>query len=209
MQKLQFYRANKTNTGIAVSFNFGLNKAKTSIDLYASGVKQATWNESTSSGTFGANSNDPTKTFNMKFSEFEAGGIIAALESKGLTPFSGYHSSPAGVTTASVRPHVPAKVKKGNDWVENTAKVATGVSLTLKKDGDNGISFPLVLTYGEATTLAIYLRTGLSEKFLTNLAPANNPAPAPVKKAAPVADDEPSTDAPSSDSGNLDEDVPF
>jgi hypothetical protein len=209
MQKLPFYRANKSNTGVAVSFNFGLNQKKTSIDLYVSSVKQAKWNDSNKTGSFVENAKDPNKTLNMKFSEFEVGGLINTLE-KGI-PFSAYHKTQAGVTTASARPYIPEKIKKGADWVENTGKVVQGVSLSFKKDGEDAPSFPLTLTFGEATTLAIYLRTGLTEKYLINLAPASgNSAPAPKPTPKPTQDDS-GEDAGETSNGNEggDEDVPF
>jgi hypothetical protein len=202
MQKLPFYRANKMKTGVAVSFNYGFNKDKTSLDLYVNGIKQATWNESTKSGTFGANSSDPTKTINMKFSDTEVAGIIRAVEKQGF--WSAYHKSPNGVTTASLRPYIPEKVKQGADWVENTKKTATGHSLVFKKEGgDEAISFPLTLSYDEGQLLVEYLRAGLQQKFFTvlatpaganggqqNNAPRNNsgaskpkPTPAPTEDA--------------------------
>lgn len=210
MQKLSFYRANKTNTGVAVSFNFGLNQKKTAIDLYVSSIKQAKWNDSNKTGSFVENAKDPSKTLNMKFSEFEVGDLVNALEKGGF--FSAYHKSPAGSTTASARPYIPEKIKVGADWVANDKKVVKGVSLTFKKDGEDAPSFSVALNFGEATTLAIYLRAGLTEKFLTNLAPANAapaPAPRPAPKPTEDAGDEGSNDAPSGNEGGDDESVPF
>ncbi len=216
MQKLQFYRANKNNTGVAVSFNFGPNREKTSIDLYASGIKQSGWNAQTNSGSFKGNAQDANKIINMKFSEFEVGGLIYALENK--DSFGAYHKSDAGVTTASVRLYVPEKIKTAQGFVDNTKKTATGMSITLKKDGENAPSFPLTVSFGEATALAIYLRTGLTEKFLMYVAPAqnqngngngNNSRPAPKPQNNDQDQDDNGNGVSDTSNENVDEDVPF
>lgn len=217
MQNLQFYRANKNNTGVAVSFNFGQKRDKSSLDLYISGIKQSGWNAQTMTGSFKGSADDPSKNINMKFSDTEVGGIIYALENQ--KTFSAYHKSPAGATTASVRPYIPEKIKSGQDWVANTNKVSQGVSITIKKDGENAPSFPLTLNFGEAITLAVYLRAGLTDKFLNfvppstqgnegNTAPNRTPQRTQQKPQPQPQDDAGDPDA-GETSENLDEDVPF
>ncbi len=214
MQRLQLYRPNKDNTGSALSFNFGAAKTG-EVSLYLQAVKQASWNAQTETGSFRENAENPEKKMNVKFSDWEVGGLIAAF--RNVDRFSAYHTNDRAKsnTTVTVSPLIPNKVRdpKGN-FVDNVNKVQRGFSIVLNRD--KTLEFKVAVSFGEAATIVEYLSAGLREKFFMENAPAASeptgeqqqnrqeraPQNAPTQQAAPQRESETSN-------AGLEEDVPF
>lgn len=214
MQRLQLYRPNKDNTGSALSFNFGAAK-NGEVSLYLQAVKQASWNAQTETGSFRENSDNPEKKMNVKFSDWEVGGLLAAF--RNVERFSAYHTNDRAKsnTTVTVSPLVPNKVRdvKGN-FVDNVNKVQRGFSIVLNRD--KTLEFKVAVSFGEAATIAEYLSAGLREKFfmetVANSSEANTEHQNRQERA-PQAQNAPAQQAPQhepeSTNTGLEEDVPF
>lgn len=229
MQRLQLYRPNKENTGCALSFGFGASKKSNEVNLYVGAIKQASWDAATGNGSFKANAKNPEKTVNVKMSDWEVGGLIAALT--GVDRFTAYHENSFAktVTTMTVSAYIPLKVKDSKgQWVENTEQIQRGFSVYINRD--KTLEFKAAISFGEAATIVEFLRVGIQEKFMTTSdypqeggdtdQPAENapPAQAQTRQQAPAkqqASRAPAKQAapppPQADSSNFgdDEDVPF
>ena len=77
---IQIYKPNKSNNGFAFNFSIGINKKNKEPVLYVSAIAQHSWDEKKRLGSFTENKDDPEKNINLKFNEFECGGIINAIE---------------------------------------------------------------------------------------------------------------------------------
>ena len=78
---ISLYKPNSKNTGCAFNFKIGVNKSKEPV-IYASAIQQYSWDDSKKTGNFSGNGNDPDKKINLKFTEFEIGGIISAFKNR-------------------------------------------------------------------------------------------------------------------------------
>lgn len=152
MKNLQFYKPNKKNTGHACSF--WVNEDGT---INCSMIKQSGWNEKNRTGQFSANKDNPNGRVISKISEIEACAIISAVRRR--TEFSAYHRSEKQVLNLSFK----------SMFDRENPKKHTGYSFSINKedaeDSTNKVSFYLMLDYGEAELLAIYLNKAVDESF--------------------------------------------
>ena len=72
---ISLYKPNSKNAGCAFNFKIGVNRNKEPV-VYVSAIQQYSWDDKKKSGNFSGNKDDPEKNINLKFSEFEIGGII-------------------------------------------------------------------------------------------------------------------------------------
>ena len=76
---LQIYKPNSKNAGSAYTFSKTTDKKTGSPVFYISAISQYSWDDNKKTGSFAGNSKDPTKTINVKISEFEAGSFISSF----------------------------------------------------------------------------------------------------------------------------------
>lgn len=161
MKNLQFYKPNKKNTGHACSFWVNQDGS-----LNCSIIKQSGWNEKTQTGQFSANKDNPMGRVISKISEIEACAIVSSIRRK--TPLNlNYKGEDAGFYHKSEKQILRISFKSMYD--KENAKKHTGYSFTINKedvqDSTSKASFYLMLTYGEAEMLAIWLEKAVNESF--------------------------------------------
>jgi len=151
---ITFFKPNARNAGFLFSFNFGPSKSGTGLkgelSLYVSSVAQASWNPTTKTGSFSANSQNPAKSINVKLNEFEAGAIINSI--RRLTEWKGFHSHPGSKDKVqlSFSPAVQDEIVKG-------------FFFSLMRNSTD--KFTLAISLGECEALATYLDFGLKTLY--------------------------------------------
>jgi hypothetical protein len=155
---VQLYKPNPNNTGIAFAFKRGQDKKTKEARLYVDAIKQASWDKKTRSGSFKENQDDPEKNITVKFSLFECGEIIRALENG--TEWDSFHSFDSDKTTIKVGPY--ARKSKKSLKNEKTGKFEDkwieipGFSFGLTRNGTN--NFRVGIEQGEAEVICTYLK---------------------------------------------------
>lgn len=149
---ISFYKPNSKNTGTACSFS--VNPKDGSI--WSSLIKQSAWNDSTKTGSFLENKDNPQKSAKIKFSQAEAAGLLETLDKN--IEFSAYHSSDKQVTKIKLSPYI-----KDNKQV--------GFSYSVQKENKDNIenkqSFLLGFYFNEARLLREFLVHALQSIFKT------------------------------------------
>jgi hypothetical protein len=155
---LALYKPNSKNAGCAFSFRIGTNK-KFEPTLYVSAIQQFGWDSSKRSGNFSGNKDDPDKNINVKFNEFEIGGILSAFKNR--NEYSAFHSFEENKTSIKFTPwDKPVKIVQNNK--EATIKVpAFGAVFT--RNGNQ--TFRIPLEPGEVETLSEFLKFFLHELY--------------------------------------------
>jgi len=148
---LQFYKPNAKNTGSACSFSYN----KKDKALWVNFVKQASWNDSSKTGTF--KGSGPDKKANSKFSVTELAGLVHAIETN--SEFSNFHGTKERNTTFKFSPYV----RDGN-------QVGFSFSLNQNNSQENiKKSFLIGFTFAEGRMLKQYALTVLNNYFLTSI----------------------------------------
>ena len=155
---LSLYKPNSKNAGCAFSFRIGINK-KFEPTLYVSAIQQFGWDSARRSGNFSGNKDDPDKNINVKFNEFEVGGILSAFKNR--NEYSAFHSFEENKTSIKFTPwDKPVKITQNNK--ETTVKVpAFGAVFT--RNGNQ--TFRIPLEPGEVETLSEFLKFFLGELY--------------------------------------------
>jgi hypothetical protein len=148
---IQFYKPNPKVTGTACSF--WLNDDGS---IMSSMIKQDSWDSQKRIGSFSKNKDNPKGKAIVKFSTFEIGGIIDALESN--RPFSAYHSSKNQITKINFGPYVSKKENKQIGF-------SYSINKEDKEDSTNKIGFIIGFNYGEGRLLKEYLCEVLRNGF--------------------------------------------
>ena len=76
---ISIYKPNSKNTGCAFSFRYGVQRDGEPC-LFLNAIQQHSWNNDSKTGSFSANSSDPSKNLKIKFNEFECGSILSAFK---------------------------------------------------------------------------------------------------------------------------------
>ena len=187
---LQFYKPNAKNTGSACSFSYN----KKDKALWVNFVKQASWNDSSKTGTF--KGSGPDKKANSKFSVTELAGLVHAIETN--SEFSNFHGTKERNTTFKFSPYV----RDGN-------QVGFSFSLNQNNSQENiKKSFLIGFTFAEGRMLKQYALTVLNNYFLTSIEEnqfSNNNG-GNGKKTQEKVENPPKTE---NNSQEIDLDVPF
>ena len=155
---ISLYKPNSKNTGCAFNFKIGVNKSREPV-IYASAIQQYSWDDNKKTGNFSGNGSDPDKRINLKFTEFEIGGIISAFKHR--NDFSTFHSFEDNKTSIKCAPwDKKTKVKQGDKDVWVTLP-AFGINVT--RNGNQVFRIPL--EPGEVENLAQFFNFYLSELY--------------------------------------------
>jgi hypothetical protein len=155
---ISLYKPNSKNTGCAFNFKIGVNKSKEPV-IYVSAIQQYSWDDSKKTGNFSGNGSDPDKKINLKFTEFEIGGIISAFKNR--NEFSTFHAFEENKTSIKCTPwDKKSKVKQGDKetWVTIPA---FGINVT--RNGNQIFRIPI--EPGEVENLMEFLKFYLSELY--------------------------------------------
>lgn len=155
---LSLYKPNSKNTGCAFNFKIGTNK-NGEPTVYVSAIQQYSWDNKTRASNFSGNRDNPDKNINLKFSEFEVGGILSAFRKR--NEYSSFHSYEDNKTSIKFTPwDKPMKIKNGDR--ESTVKVpAFGVSFT--RNGNQAFKIPI--EPGEVENLDSFFSFYLQELY--------------------------------------------
>jgi hypothetical protein len=141
---ISIYKPNSKNTGCAFSFRYGVQRNQEPC-LYVNSIKQYSWDDSKKTGSFGSNSDNPSKNLSIKFNEFECGSILSAFENR--YEYNTFHNYEGNKTTIKFSPwDKPMKVsslnRKTKKFEESYSTVpAFGVSIT--RNGSDTFKIPL------------------------------------------------------------------
>ena len=149
---LSLYKPNSKNTGCAFNFSIGQG-SKNLPALYVSAIQQFNWDSKSRKGSFSENKEDPTKNINVKFNEWEVGGMLSAFN--GRHEYSTYHTFDENSTSIKLTPW-DKQVKSGDATI---TVPAFGVVFT--RNGNQ--TFRLPLEPGEVETLKRFLKKYLDE----------------------------------------------
>ena len=145
---IQFYKANPKVTGTACSFS--VNPKDKSV--YASLIKQKSWDDRSKTGRFDADSKCITKLNVM-----ELGAIINAIDSK--SDWSAYHGTQTRATKMNFSPY-----SQGDNHGFNFRVTADS-----KEDSEKKATYSMGFRYGEAEALKQYFIFSMHSIYQTSL----------------------------------------
>jgi hypothetical protein len=148
---ISLYKPNSKNTGCAFNFSIGQNKKKEPV-VYVNAIQQYSWDDKKKTASFSGNSSDPDKKINLKFTEFEIGGVISAFKHR--NEYSSFHAYEDNKTSIKFAPwDKKTKVKNGNEekWITVPA-----FGITFTRNGSQ--TFRIPLEPGEVENLSEYLK---------------------------------------------------
>jgi hypothetical protein len=169
---IQFYKANPKVSGTACSFS--VNPKDKSV--YASLIKQKSWDDKSKTGRFDADSKCITKLNVM-----ELGAIINAIDTK--SDWSAYHGTQTRATKMNFSPY-----SQGDNHGFNFRVTADS-----KEDSEKKSTYSMGFRYGEAEALKQYFVFSMHSIYQTSLEEAqasfrdskkgspNKNSPAPTK----------------------------
>jgi hypothetical protein len=149
---ISFYKPNSKNTGTACSFS--VNSKDGSI--WSSLIKQSAWNESTKTGSFLSNKDNPQKSAKIKFSQTEVAGLLETLDKN--IEFSAYHSSDKQVTKIKLAPYMKDDKQVGFSY---------SVQKENKDNIENKQNYLIGFYFNEARLLKEFLTHSLHSIFKT------------------------------------------
>jgi len=146
MKRIEFYKPQKTGNGTCATFecNTSLEDAKKN-GFYINLLKQHSWDETSKTGSFKENVNNPDKHKKIKLNDLEICNLLQVIESNSERKFSTVHKSGNKTTPFFFEPYI---------------KDSAFVGHLLKIDGV-GIAFNLV----ETIKLREYLKLALSSLY--------------------------------------------
>ena len=148
---LTLYKPNSKNSGCAFSFRLGINKNKEPT-IYVSAIQQFSWDSSRKTGNFSGNREDPDKNINVKFNEFEIGGILSAFKHR--HEYSTFHAFDDNKTSIKLTPW---------DKPNKDGGKLPAFGIVLSRNGNQ--VFRLPLEPGEVEAIAHFFKSFFSELF--------------------------------------------
>lgn len=148
---ISLYKPNSKNTGCAFNFSIGQNKKKEPV-VYVNAIQQYSWDDKKKTASFSGNSSDPDKKINLKFTEFEIGGVISAFKHR--NEYSSFHAYEDNKTSIKFVPwDKKTKVKNGDEekWI-----ILPAFGITFTRNGSQ--TFRIPLEPGEVENLIEYFR---------------------------------------------------
>jgi len=141
---ISIYKPNKKNEGCACSFSLGFDGR-----IYLNAVQQVSWDDTKRTGSFADNAKNKDKSISVKFNEFEAGGIVNAIDS--YIEYSTFHSFDDNKTQISLKP-----------WEKSDGTRAFGLRITRNSTD----VFKLPIEPGEAVVIRQFLIFCMNKKFV-------------------------------------------
>ena len=146
MKRIEFYKPQKSGNGTCATFEFNTNTEDVKKQgFYINILKQHSWDESSKTGSFKENVNNPEKHKKVKLTDLELCNILYVIESNGVKKFSTVHKNGEKVTPIFFEPYI-----KDSEFIGHILKI----------DGA-GIAFNLV----ESIKIREYIKAVLQELF--------------------------------------------
>ncbi len=157
---VSLFHPNKSNTGSACSFSQNSKDGQ----IYATIIKQSSWDEAKRIGGFVESRNDPLKHINIKLAPHEVGAILDSLDR--FRPFSTVHVSEKDTKSINFGLWIP---KPATPDVKSEPKgYSFTINLTDKEDSTKKIGFYIALTFAEARLIREFLIYSLQNLFHIN-----------------------------------------
>lgn len=148
---ISLYKPNSKNTGCAFNFSIGQNKKKEPV-VYVNAIQQYSWDDKKKTASFSGNSSDPDKKINLKFTEFEIGGVISAFKHR--NEYSSFHAYEDNKTSIKFVPwDKKTKIKNGD---EEKFVTLPAFGITFTRNGSQ--TFRIPLEPGEVENLTEYFK---------------------------------------------------
>ena len=151
---LTLYKPNSKNSGCAFSFRIGVNK-KFEPTPYVSAIQQFNWDSTKKSGSFSGNREDPDKNINVKFNEFEVGGMLSAFKNR--NEYSTFHSFEDNKTSIKFTPW-DKQVK-----IQDKTITVPAFGVVFTRNGNQ--TFRIPLEPGEVEALTEFFKFFLCELY--------------------------------------------
>jgi hypothetical protein len=146
MKRIEFYKPQKSGNGTCATFeNTSSSEDQKKNGFYINLLKQHSWNDSSKTGSFKENVNNPEKHKKIKLNDLELCNILYVLESNSEKKFSTVHKSGDKTTPIFFEPYI---------------KDGAFIGHVLKIDGI-GIAFNLV----ESVKLREYIKASLQNLY--------------------------------------------
>jgi hypothetical protein len=146
MKRIEFYKPQKSGNGTCATFeNTSSSEDQKKNGFYINLLKQHSWNDSSKTGSFKENVNNPEKHKKIKLNDLELCNILYVLESNSEKKFSTVHKSGDKTTPIFFEPYI---------------KDGAFIGHVLKIDGV-GIAFNLV----ESVKLREYIKASLQNLY--------------------------------------------
>ncbi len=156
--KYSIFKPNSKNTGSLFSFEIGSSKdGKTG--LYVRIIQQAGWNESSKTGSFGANAKDPNKSTNIKLSVTEAGEILSSFKTR--VPFVAFHKNNDDTTIIRFSPWDKDRTIKEQNGDKTYKTNAFGISISKNSSSQ----FKIALEAVETEVLSLLLKEFINQSL--------------------------------------------
>lgn len=156
---VQIYHPNKNNTGFACSFSQS-DKDKT---IFATLIKQSSWDLNKKIGIFKDSKNDPKKNVNIKLELTEVAGILDCIDRN--RPLSTMHDGEKHIKSIQFSPWMN-KVPEGEKPTQKGYSFS--ITVTDKEDSTSKNSFYIGLTFPEARLIREFLIFSLRKTFVRN-----------------------------------------
>jgi hypothetical protein len=146
MKRIEFYKPQKSGSGTCATFecNTSLEDQKKN-GFYVNLLKQHSWDDSSKTGSFKENVNQPDKHKKVKLTDLEICNILYVIESNGTKKFSTVHKNGEKTTPIFFEPYI-----KDNAFIGYILKIDSV-----------GIAFNLV----ESIKLREYIKLALSNLY--------------------------------------------
>ena len=174
--KFNLFKPNSKNTGCLMSFEIGKNKDGSPC-WFINAVQQASWNDSTKTGSFKENVKNPQKSAVVKMNANEAGEMLSSLKSR--IPVQFFHKFGEGNTIIKWTPW--DKDRKIKEQGGEVVYKSPAFGLTLSKNAAS--VFKIVFEAGETEVLAVLLDDLIKQDlFYAKEAYKKEEQPAPPKQ---------------------------
>jgi len=156
MSQLAIYHPNKNNTGFACSFS----QSEKDNTIYATLIKQSSWDHANQVGTFKDSKNDPSKNVNIKLGQTEVAAILDCLDRN--RPFSTMHDGEKQIKSIQFSPWMN-KAPEG----EKPSQKGFSFSITVsdKDDSTSKNGLYIGLTFSEGRLVREFLINALHKSF--------------------------------------------
>ena len=160
---ISIYKPNSKNTGSGFSFKIGSSKNNDPA-LFITSILQHSYDKDKRQGYFKDNQDNPDKTINLKFSEFEVGHILYAMRTR--STYKTFHAYGEDKTSIKFMPWAKkakqSSKNKDGAWVDEWVEVPA-FSVSFVRNGSQ--NFVIGLEPGETETVMEFLKFFLTELF--------------------------------------------
>lgn len=156
MANIQYYHPSKNGNGFACSFSQGKDGT-----IYATLLKQSTWDAQNQIGTFKESRNDSNKNVNIKLGQIEVGAILDCLDRN--RGFSAPHDSEKQIKSIQFIPWFSKPIEENEKPIQRGFSFS--ITVTEKNTENSKNSYFIGLNLAEGRLLREFLIFALQQSF--------------------------------------------